>query len=146
MIRIVVDGSAVPYSERTRIGRSKSGKLAVWSYRPDKVQDYQTTVGWSARQAMVGQPPLAGPLAIAVTVFAQVPPSWSRKKRAAALSGELRPGRPDWDNLAKAIGDALTSIVFADDAQIAEAQISKRYDAKPRLEIEIHRIADAAAE
>jgi Holliday junction resolvase RusA-like endonuclease len=137
----VVDGASIPYAERAGVGRTKTGKAYVWSYRPDNVKDYQTTVGWCARQAMVGRLPLQGPLECRIRIFAPIPQSWSKKKKAAALAGELRPGRPDWDNLAKAIGDALTHIVFGDDKQVAEATISKRYDLKPRLEIEVAPLA-----
>lgn len=136
-IRIVVDGSAVPYSERSRISFRKGGKIAVWSYRPDKVSDYQTVVRWAAQAAMKGRAPLAGAVSVRVTIFSAVPHSWSKKRQAEALAGKLRPGKPDWDNIAKAVGDALSTIAFADDAQVAEATISKRYDLKPRLEIEV---------
>jgi Holliday junction resolvase RusA-like endonuclease len=137
-IRIVVDGAAVPYSERTRIGVRRGGKkLAVWSYRPDKVSDYQTVVRWAAQAAMKGRAPLDGAVSVRVAIFSAVPPSWSKKRQAEALAGKLRPGKPDWDNIAKAVGDALSTIAFADDAQVAEATISKRYDLKPRLEIEV---------
>ena len=34
---------------------------------------------------------------------------------------------PDWDKLARAIGDALTKVVYLDDAQIVEAVIGKFY-------------------
>ena len=49
-------------------------------------------------------------------------------------------GRPDCDNLFKAVADALTGIVFRDDSQIAAAVIQKFYTEKdkgPRVEIKI---------
>lgn len=42
---------------------------------------------------------------------------------------------PDWDKLARAIGDALTKVVFADDKQIASANVTKPYGSKPGVRI-----------
>lgn len=43
----------------------------------------------------------------------------------------------DIDNLAKAILDALTGVLWSDDSQISELHITKNISDKPRLEIEI---------
>jgi hypothetical protein len=43
-----------------------------------------------------------------------IPTSWSAKKRASALAGEIaHTSRPDWDNVAKAILDAGNTIIWA---------------------------------
>lgn len=52
------------------------------------------------------------------------------------LNGELLPAKkPDIDNIAKAVLDALNSVAYRDDTQIVELQIRKQYSEKPRLEI-----------
>lgn len=52
------------------------------------------------------------------------------------LNGELMPAKkPDIDNIAKAVLDALNSVAYRDDIQIVELQIRKQYSEKPRLEI-----------
>jgi Holliday junction resolvase RusA-like endonuclease len=87
---------------------------------------------------MRNREPLLGPLSVSVTAFMPVPPSWSNRKRDAALAGTVRPtGKPDSDNVQKVAWDALNSIVFADDAQIVEAKVSKIYDERPRLRVEV---------
>jgi Holliday junction resolvase RusA-like endonuclease len=76
----------------------------------------------------VGQPMLMGALNVTFMVGVAVPASWSKKKRAAALIGEIRPtGKPDFDNLAKLVSDALNRIVWVDDAQITDVSFIKRY-------------------
>ena len=52
------------------------------------------------------------------------------------LNGELMPAKkPDIDNIAKAVLDALNSVAYRDDTQIVDLQIRKQYSEKPRLEI-----------
>lgn len=49
--------------------------------------------------------------------------------------------RPDLDKLTRAVLDALTYIVFADDSQVIDIRASKDYGA-PGVVVEIHRILD----
>ena len=53
-----------------------------------------------------------------------------------ALDGKLFPGRPDIDNILKAI-DGLNGILWKDDAQIILAVVSKRYGNVPHLAIDV---------
>ena len=67
-----------------------------------------------------------------------MPKSWSGKRRAAALSGELRPTtRPDVDNYVKAALDAINEIVVRDDSLVVELTAAKRYATSPRLTITV---------
>ena len=76
--------------------------------------------------------PLDGALAVRLDVACQVPASWSRTKRAAALGGAIRPvGRPDVDNVAKNFLDPLNGLVWRDDAQVVELTVVKRYADAP---------------
>ena len=57
------------------------------------------------------------------------------------LKGELLPAkRPDFDNLAKGITDALNGLAFKDDNQIVEAHIYKRYGDPQKVEVEIKEV------
>ena len=137
MIRIVVDGSPVGK------GRPRFIRATGRAYTPTKTVNYEAIVASAGMSAMIGRPPLDGPLRIVVTAFMPIPKSWSKKRVAAALEGSARPGKPDWDNTSKLVGDALNGIVWRDDSQIAEARISKLYDPDPRLEIEVEPLLQA---
>ncbi len=50
--------------------------------------------------------------------------SWPKKRAAAA---KWRTSKPDADNLAKIVADAMNAIVFADDAQVASLIVQKTY-------------------
>ena len=47
--------------------------------------------------------------------------------------------RPDWDNYAKLLTDALEKFVYANDSQITMAVIKKRFGSPPRIELMIDR-------
>jgi crossover junction endodeoxyribonuclease RusA len=49
--------------------------------------------------------------------------------------------RPDLDKLTRAVLDALTYVIFADDSQVVELHASKDYGA-PGVAVEIRRIAE----
>lgn len=119
-----------------RIGASvKTGRPAfVSTYTPQKTADWEDDIRTIASRAMAGRPPLTEALAVYVLAVFPVPQSWSRKKRAAALIGQIRPAKkPDADNVLKALGDSLNGIVFVDDSQIVDARITKKYGDRPRL-------------
>lgn len=75
---------------------------------------------------------------VEIKVFVGIPQSKSKKFKNAALLGEIRPTKkPDCDNIAKNINDALNGIAYVDDAQIVKDIIEKRYSVTPRVEITI---------
>ena len=50
--------------------------------------------------------------------------------------------RPDCDNLAKSILDALNGIAYDDDSQICSLSVFKFYGDEPRVEISLGEIRD----
>ena len=84
--------------------------------------------------------PLTGPLMLGVLAFLPIPTGFSKKKRAAALAGELRPTtKPDLDNLIKHIKDCCKGIFWGDDKEVVGylEGTGKYYGDLPRWEIEI---------
>jgi Holliday junction resolvase RusA-like endonuclease len=69
-------------------------------------------------------PLLRGPLRMLIEVSRNYPKSWPPKRCAVT---DYITGKPDWDNTAKLIGDALNGICFEDDAQIADGRLVRRY-------------------
>lgn len=57
-----------------------------------------------------------------------MPKSWSVKKRAAML-GQKHESKPDYDNLAKALGDAL----YDDDKHLSDIRATKVWGMCPRI-------------
>ncbi len=113
----------------------KSGR----SYTPAKTVAYEAHVRGSARSAgMVPEKPLEGPLALHLDIAVTIPRSWSKAKRERALAGVLLPtGKPDIDNIAKALGDALNRVMWCDDAQVVSLQAGKRYSLSPGVWVRV---------
>jgi len=87
---------------------------------------------------MRGRKPLEGPLKLNMWAYIAVPNSWSDAKKAKALAGEIRPvGKPDFDNIIKALADAMNKIVWLDDAQVVEIYAFKFYNGEPRVVLEV---------
>ena len=93
-------------------------------------------------QAIPHKPPQPIPKPVGVVlhlrfVFA-VPASWSKRKTAAALAGEIRhTTTPDADNLAKLVEDAMNGIFWADDSQVWALSAVKGYGDTPRTEVKM---------
>lgn len=65
-----------------------------------------------------------------ITFNMPMPKSWSKKKRLATV-GRAHQSRPDVDNLAKSLLDAL----YADDSTVWDLRITKRWAAVGSIEI-----------
>lgn len=68
------------------------------------------------------------PLHMSIHAYFTLPKSFSKAKRELAEEGRLFPTKkPDVDNIAKIICDALNGIAYGDDKQIVELIVKKRY-------------------
>jgi Holliday junction resolvase RusA-like endonuclease len=127
-IELVVPGEPVG-KQRPRI----YGRHGV---TPEKTVRYETLIRELFAVKYPGFEPLGGPLALILEAYLSIPKSESKKKRTAMAAGAILPVKsPDFDNLAKIAADALQTVAYRNDAQIAEAQIQKRYSETPRLRI-----------
>ena len=75
-------------------------------------------------------------LKVRIQAFYEIPKSSTKAKKAAMAAGEILPDKkPDIDNIAKAVLDALNEVAYRDDTQVVELQMRKKYSDRPRLEI-----------
>lgn len=130
MLQFTVPGTPVAK------GRPRAGTVAgrVRMFTPAKTVAYEGLIALAAQSAMDGAAPYLGPVSITVTATFPIPESWSAKKKATAL---WHTGRPDGDNILKAVGDGLNGVVWKDDSQVASARILKRYGDTPSLDVEV---------
>jgi len=82
-------------------------------------------------------PPLEGPIMLRVIFHLPRP-------RSHYLKAGLRPGadtwhtkRPDADKLSRAVMDALTGVLWKDDAQVAHKTVAKLYSERPGATISV---------
>jgi Holliday junction resolvase RusA-like endonuclease len=120
-ITIVVNGEAVAK------GRPRMTKRG-FAYTPAATRKYEAHARLAAGLAMADRARLE------LLVELPVPASWSKRKHAAAIKGDVLPtSRPDLDNFVKSALDAINTIVVRDDAQITELRARKRLGEQTKL-------------
>lgn len=92
------------------------------------------------KAATIGRRPLTGPVKLTVIAVFAIPPSWPKRLREEAATGQVwhvARGQLDLDNAIKLVSDALNKIAFVDDAQVAVITCGKRYGHPERMDITI---------
>lgn len=108
-------------------------------YTPGETVAYERQVGTIAAQHITA--PFNGPVRLRILADFQPAASWSKRKRTDAL-GRPHTQKPDADNVAKAIKDALNRIAWVDDAQVAELIVSKAWAANDRVTVIVEPIRE----
>ena len=124
-------------------GRARISKVGAHArmFTPAKTAAYEKLVAWAGKQAMGSASPLNGPLWLSIEAVHGVPASWSKKRRQRALDGfECPTVKPDFDNIAKTIGDGGNGVVWTDDKQIVMAVIEKRYGPEPQVIVRVREL------
>lgn len=107
-------------------------------FTPKKTANYETLIAMAAHEAMQGRELIAGPVMMELAIRVPVAASWSKKKSAAALAGDVMPTKkPDADNVLKAICDGINGVVFKDDVQVVNVSLSKRFSATPGVTVKV---------
>ena len=106
-------------------------------YTPRRTADYEKRIseGWVKAN---GATPEEGAVNVSIEFGLPIPKSYNMKKRAEIDKGRLRPtSKPDVDNLAKAVLDALNGIAYTDDSRIVSLEIYKRYNEEPYVFVKV---------
>ncbi|HUW34982.1 MAG TPA: RusA family crossover junction endodeoxyribonuclease [Planctomycetota bacterium] len=133
---IVLEIPGEPGSKgRARSGRTKSGHTV--HYTPEKTVIFENLVRSRFSEIKpFDWTPHEGVVDIEIDAYFPIPKSWPEWKREMAAGERMRaPNRRDWDNIGKAICDALNHIAYRDDRQVTDGLVRKRYSEHPRTEI-----------
>lgn len=108
-------------------------------YTPAKTENYEARVALFASQAMAGAAPLQCAVALTVIALFPIPPSWTKKRQAAARAGvEQHTKKPDLDNVVKAIKDGANGILWTDDSQVCTLrECRKGFSDTPRVIVRV---------
>lgn len=143
-VSFFVPGEPVGKGRPRAVGRKRrdksSGQLVGYTAHitPIKTENYEKTVAAAGAQAMQGRAVIAGPVLVEMKIVVTAAASWSKKKRAAALAGEVLPTKkPDIDNVEKALFDAMNGVVWVDDVQVVNVSKSKRFGETPGVTVRI---------
>jgi len=134
MIKLIVEG------EPTGKGRPRVTRNGT--YTPQKTKDYQNLVRWCYNLGNTKKL-LTGAIECEIKAYYYIPKNTSKKKRKEMIEGTIRPTKkPDCDNVAKAILDALNGLAYKDDSQVARLVVEKYYGELPRVEVVIKELIE----
>lgn len=102
----------------------------VKTYTPPKTVEYENLVRLSYTQS--GGKKWNGIISANIIAYFPIPKSVSKKKRQAMLYTAYDK-KPDCDNIAKIILDALNGIAYDDDSQVTSLSVSKEYAEDPKV-------------
>lgn len=99
------------------------------AFTDEKTRNYENLVKLLALEAMqkAGVTATDKPVKATINAFFEIPKSYTKKKVQAIINGEIKPAKPDVDNIIKSICDGCNKIVFKDDVQIYAISATKSY-------------------
>lgn len=126
-------------------GRPRFSRATGRAYTDAATRAYEGDLRAYAVDAMRGRDLFAGPVLLKLMAIFPIPGTWSKKKRAAALAGAVRPTvKPDLDNILK-LTDALNGVVWVDDKQVVAITQIKVYGERPALRLEVIPLSGGSA-
>ena len=103
-------------------------------YTPKKTRDYEREIATAYLTQCRGM--FSGAVAIEIHAYYEIPKSASRKRVLDMVSDRERPTKkPDGDNIAKAVCDALNGVAYKDDSQVVDLTVRKYYSKFPHVQV-----------
>lgn len=111
----------------------------VQTYTPEKTADYEKLVRLRFQNA--GGVITDKPVKIEIVAFFAPPKSVRKKQKQEMLANLILPTKkPDCDNIAKIVLDALNQIAYEDDSQVIELSVRKQYASEAKVSVHIEDI------
>ena len=127
MIRFEILGQPIA-KQRPRVTRSGI------AYTPSKTVNYEALVKYTYQSLYGHREPILGHIEATIIAIFPIPKSYSKKKTEELLNGHNNyDKKPDCDNLAKIVLDALNGIAYKDDSQVTSLHIYKEYGTQPKV-------------
>jgi Holliday junction resolvase RusA-like endonuclease len=136
MIQIVIPGDPVAKASPRAFVNPRTGRPIITNAtKTQQAMNYLCAVA----KDQVPEDSIEDPVSLRLDCFFAVPKSKPKWWKEAAVRGDIpHSKKPDADNLSKLLCDCLTRLgVLADDSQVAELHVRKRYSSSPRTEITI---------
>ena len=140
MISFFVAGVPVPKGSAKAFMRPGSKFPTVMQDNREKQKPWASSIGYAA-QREIAEAIQAGPVAVQILFHMPRPKSHYGTGKNAGNVKKSAPiyhtAKPDLDKLVRCVKDALTGIVWKDDAQVATVQAWKMYSEQPGARIRI---------
>ena len=107
-------------------------------YTPNKTKDYEEYIQQNFKIKYPIHKMLEKRISIEITAFLEIPKNTSKKKSMEMVEGIISPTKkPDIDNIAKSVLDALNKFVFKDDNQVTRIMVEKKYSEIEKIYVKI---------
>lgn len=119
--------------------RPKFNRKTGVAYTPHNTNVFESTLRMLAQNLLEeqGTTPIEVACKVNIIVFKSVPTSWSKKKQNEHIRQHLPvTSKPDLDNCAKSILDALNGVFYVDDKLVAELSVKKVYSTLSHIKVE----------
>lgn len=115
------------------------------SVTPEKTVLYENLIKTryieTIEKQMIPFQTLEGPLTVHISAYYEPPKSTSKKNYAKMMDNTILPTKkPDIDNIAKVVLDALNGIAYKDDTQVINLNVIKRYSKEAYVQVQIERV------
>lgn len=117
-------------------GRPRVNTITAIAYTPNKTKEYEDLIKQYFIMKFRGIKPLDGRISVTIKAYFSIPKNASKKQREEMLNNNISPvKKPDIDNIAKIILDALNKLAFNDDNQIIKLSIEKVYSEEEKVSV-----------
>lgn len=125
--------------------RPKFNRRTGTAYTPNSTVEFEASVRCYAQKYLADNDylPMEGACDVHITIHKAVPERASKKKRKEMLQGLISvTTKPDVDNVAKSILDALNGVWYKDDRQVVKLTVEKLYSERDyyRVECKSHEV------
>lgn len=135
--------NAVPVAQPRAKATAINGRARMYEAKKSHpIHDFKASVRMAASAVYQGAP-VDSPLSLYLAFFFPRPSNKKWKKRP--MPAYSHTGKPDADNLAKAVMDALNKLVWADDSCISDVRIRKMVcagDQQPHVSVSVMSIEE----
>lgn len=119
-------------------GRPRVNTQTAIAYTPARTKEYEELIKQYFIIKNRGIKPLEGRIAITIKAFILIPKTARKKEKEEMLKANISPTKkPDIDNIAKIVLDALNKLAFNDDNQVTRLNLEKIYSEEEKLYIKI---------
>lgn len=113
-------------------------KCKKWGFDPSKKE--KEIIQWQIKP-FAPKEPISSPVELTIAFFLPIPKGISSLKRKQMLNRVLLPDiKPDEDNLAYIVTNALKNIVYDDDRRVCAKHVYKFYGEEPKTIIKVRPI------
>lgn len=119
----------VPVTQGSKIAgvNRHTGRAYLKEYGGERLAFWRLSIEHAATEAMASRPVLTGPVRLEAVFWLPRPKSEPRRRR----TWPIRARSGDLDKFLRALGDACSGTVIADDCQIVEARVRKDWALAP---------------